>query len=104
MKQEVLINKLIFNLKENQISITEALNMAYAAGYDKRKKDYNQSQKKRVIQEDICHRKVREHESMRDASVAVGMSKAGMMNAIKHNLFTRKGYYFRYAEKDESSL
>lgn len=95
MRQENIIDS------DNLERAKHYLEMVYAAGYDERKKDYNQSQEKRVIQEDIHHKKVREHDSMNDARKRVGMSKAGMISAIKNKLLTRKGYYFRYATEDE---
>ena len=68
------------------------------------KKDYNQSQEKRVVMENKEHKIIRHFDSMKDARTTLGMSKTGMINAIKNNLLTRKGYYFRYAEKDETTL
>jgi hypothetical protein len=84
------------------MTTTEALTMAYGAGYDARKKDYNQSQEKKVIMENRQHKKLRDFDSMAEAYRVVGMSKSGMINAIKNKLLTRKGYYFRY--EDESSM
>lgn len=100
MERDLLINKLLLNIREEHMTVPEALVLAYGGGYDARKKDYNQSQEKMVIQEDSHHKKLISYESMYDARVAVKMSKTGMINAIKNKLLTRKGYYFRY-ETDE---
>lgn len=72
--------------------------MAYVAGYEERKKDYNQSQEKEVIQEDRHHKKIHSFDSMAEAYKKIGMSKTGMINAIRDKILTRKGYYFKYAE------
>ena len=76
------------------------LNLLYTVAWESRKKDYNQSQEKMVIREDRQHRKLGEFYSMSDARKAMGMSKSGMINAIKNRLLTRKGYYFRYADEN----
>ena len=57
------------------------------------------SQQKIVIEENRQHKRMREFCSMSDARKAMGMSKSGMINAIKNRLLTRKGYYFRYANE-----
>lgn len=98
MDQERTVNKLLFNILHEHIDIKTALEQAYGAGYDAREKDYNQSQEKPVIQEDREHKMINRFDSMSDARKRVGMSKTGMIGAIKHKLLTRKGYYFRYAE------
>ena len=102
MDKDTVINKIELQIREFGMTIPEALNLAYGAGYDARKKDYNQSQEKKVIMENREHKKLREFDSMSDAYKIVGMSKSGMISAIKNKLLTRKGYYFRYA--DENSM
>ncbi|MCE5225242.1 MAG: hypothetical protein LLG05_05215 [Porphyromonadaceae bacterium] len=87
---------------ERENEIQDFLNQAYAAGYDARAKDYNQIQEKKVIQEDKNHRFIRDFPSMAQARRAHGMSKSGMINAIRYNLLTRKGYYFRYAKTGDN--
>ena len=104
MDKDTIIKKIELHIREFGMSITEGLNMAYGAGYDARKKDYNQSQEKRVVMENKEHKIIRHFDSMKDARTTLGMSKTGMINAIKNNLLTRKGYYFRYAEKDGTTL
>ena len=102
MDKDTVINKIELQIREFGMTIPEALNLAYGAGYDARKKDYNQSQEKKVIMENREHKKLRDFDSMSEARRVTGMSKSGMINAIKNKLLTRKGYYFRYA--DENSL
>lgn len=81
-------------------SLESKLKLMWAVGYDARVKDYNRSQEKQVIQEDIHHKKIQSFDSMAQAYKKVGMSKSGMINAIRDKIFTRKGYYFKYAEAD----
>lgn len=103
MDKETVINKIELQIREFNMTIPEALNLAYGAGYDARKKDYNQSQEKKVVMENRQHKKMRDFDSMSEARRVVGMSKTGMINAIKNKLLTRKGYYFRY-ENDADAL
>lgn len=98
MNQDRTVNKLMLNINEFNLDVRKALEQAYAAGFDERAKDYNQSQEKQVIQEDINHKKVKDYPSMAIAYKTIGMSKSGMISAIKNKLLTRKGYYFRYSE------
>jgi hypothetical protein len=104
MDKERVIKKLLLNIAEFNMSVTEALILAYGAGYDERKKDYNQSQEKVVIQEDVHHKNPVRYDSMSDARKAMGMSKTGMISAIKNNLLTRKGYYFRYENDNKETV
>ncbi len=102
MDKETVINKLELQIREFGMTVTEALNMAYGAGYDAREKDYNQSQEKKVIMENSQHKKLRDFDSMAEARRVVGMSKSGMIDAIKKKHLTRKGYYFRYEEDEDT--
>lgn len=110
MNQDVIINRVLRDMKMAGLITTDEsgdirsgearvyLNMLYVAAWESRKKEYNQVQEKEVIQEDKNHNEIQTHKSMADARKKVGMSKAGMIEAIKHNKLTRKGYYFRYVE------
>jgi len=104
MDQETAVNRVIRDLKmmgilseEGAAESRQLLNALYVSGWEARKKEYNQSQEKVVIQEDRNHKKVSAYPSMEMARKKIGMSKTGMIEAIKHSKLTRKGYYFRYA-------
>ena len=112
MDQERTVNKVCRDMKMcNLIPMNETgelresevkffLSIAFTAGFDHKNKANNCQ--KRVIQESREHKKLQEYPSMNIARKAVGMSKAGMINAIKNKLLTRKGYYFRYAEDEDT--
>jgi len=76
------------------------LNALWVAAHEHKTKVNNCE--KEVIQETRDHKPMATYPSMRIAREKTGMSKSGMINAIKNKLLTRKGYYFRYA-KDEST-
>ena len=112
MDQERSVNKVLRDMKlfdliskdiTGEVRAGEArvfLDALWVAGYEHKTKV--NACEKRVIQEDRDHKIIQEHPSMVVARRIVGMSKQGMINAIKNKLLTRKGYYFRYAEDENT--
>ena len=106
MKEQALILKVFYDGDTIPMITMETaekyFGWMYGIGYDARVKDYNQSQEKAVIQINMERKIVDRFDSMSDARKVIGMSKTGMIRAIKTGAPTRKGYYFKYAEDGAS--
>lgn len=114
MDREIIINRVLRDMKQFELIAKDVvgdiregearffLNVLYTAAWESRKKDYNISQERPVIQEDRDHKFLKMYPSMVIARNVVGMSKTGMIDAIKYKKLTRKGYYFKYAEDGKS--
>ena len=97
MEKELLINKLLFNIRESHITIPEALGYAYGAGFDEKVKvngseraiEYTDKEGRKGIFPSISY-----------TSRRLKVHRCTIMDACRLQRRTRKGYYFRYADEN----
>jgi hypothetical protein len=100
MSQELTVGKLMLNIEEGFINVRQALEYAYAAGYDKRGMDLNSHKIKKVTKFSVYGGKVKDYESISQAAHMNGISRDTVGDIIrgKRRLTPDKQYYFRYAD------
>lgn len=99
MDQERAVKKLRFNVEQGHISLEDALSQAYAAGFDGKVKV--NGCEKAVVQMDKDHNDMMEFSSITLAAKKLKVSRWTIIDSCRLDRLTRKGYYFRYADKEE---
>ena len=97
MEKELLINKLLFNIRESHITVQEALGYAYGAGFDEKVK-VNGSEIPVEFTDKNGNRKV--FPSISLACRKLKIHRSTISESCRLQRRTRKGYYFRYADEN----
>jgi hypothetical protein len=106
MKQEVLINKILRDLKlmglvseDTNGEFKPYLNALYAAGWEQARIEFAERTRKPVLQFNINNEFLKEYPSIEEAGKQLKVSRETIARAIKTNHLTSKRHFWRFKEK-----
>jgi hypothetical protein len=101
MDQDLLVNKLLLNIREFDVSVKTALEQAYAGGYDARGVELSAHHKKEVIQFNKEGVEIAKFNRVTEAAKKIRCRVAGLYSSIQRGTVTKKGYTWKYADNGD---
>lgn len=102
MDKDTLIKNLALNVREFGVPVLTALDQAFVAGYETGRKELTAHNTRKVIQYNMKGESIATFYSIASAAKANKYSRDVIDDSVSgRTSFTKKGYYFRYAENEK---